>query len=408
MPRSIPLEYAAEDMQASARPLALLGTPVRTLTAPNRIAYQPMEGNDAEEDGAPSPATILRYEARAVGGAGLDVVEAVAVTPGGRARARQLLLCDTTRAGFERLIARYRAKNRETPLLVQLTHSGRFAREPVSPYRLDDAGARLLEDDDMERLRDAFVCAARLVIECGADGIDFKHCHGYLAGALLGPANRARPGWHHGGETLAERTRFLVGTLRAMREVVPGDRFLVMVRLSAYEGIVGGFGSRGPETAEEDQRATELRALASLLAEEGVRLVGASAGVPELTPHLVRQTNKQPEGFEPLQRYAAVIREASGLPVVGSGYSYLRAGNNRLPGDDAREKNLVTRGGRAVRRRRVDFVGIGRQALADPRFATLLLSGRADEIRWDTACNRCAVALRTGRPARCATYDPVG
>lgn len=406
MPRTIPLAYDADDLAALASPLVLLESAGHTLTASNRIAYQPMEGNDAEADGAPSPATLARYEARAAGGAGLDIVEAVAVTPGGRARASQLLLTDATRAAFERLVAAYRAKNASTPLLVQLTHSGRFAREPVSPYAIEDGEARLLQDGDLERVREAFVRAARLVFECGADGIDFKHCHGYLGGALLGPANRARKGWRYGGESLAERTRFLVETLRAMREVVPTDRFLCMVRLSAYEGTVGGFGSLGPDTAEEDESAEELRALAEILVREGVRLIGASAGVPELTPHLVRQTNKQPGGFRRLQHYAAVLRQASGLPVVGSGYSYLRAGNNRLPGDDPREKNLVTLGGRAVREGRADFVGIGRQALADPRFATLLLSGRADEIHWDTACNRCAVALRTGHPARCATYDP--
>ncbi len=184
MPRTIPLAYDADDLAALASPLVLLESAGHTLTASNRIAYQPMEGNDAEADGAPSPATLARYEARAAGGAGLDIVEAVAVTPGGRARASQLLLTDATRAAFERLVAAYRAKNASTPLLVQLTHSGRFAREPVSPYAIEDGEARLLQDGDLERVREAFVRAARLVFECGADGIDFKHCHGYLGGAL--------------------------------------------------------------------------------------------------------------------------------------------------------------------------------------------------------------------------------
>ena len=94
--------------------------------------------------------------------------------------------------------------------------------------------------------------------------------------------------------------------------------------------------------------------------------------------------------------------------MVGSGYSYARSGKNRLPGTDPRKKNIVTLGGRAIREGRVDLIGIGRQSLADPRFAKKLLSGDADEINWDTSCNRCAIAMRSGIPAACATHDPEG
>ncbi len=123
-------------------------------------------------------------------------------------------------------------------------------------------------------------------------------------------------------------------------------------------------------------------------------LINQSSGVPEITPHLVRQTNEDPSGFAHHQDRAAIIRQTVNVPVVGSGYSYARSGKNRLPGDDPREKNIVT------------LIGIGRQSLADPRFARKLLSGNADEINWDTSCNRCAIAMRSGIPAACATHDP--
>ena len=68
----------------------------------------------------------------------------------------------------------------------------------------------------------------------------------------------------------------------------------------------------------------------------------------------------------------------------------------------------MTLGGRAVREGRVDMIGIGRQSLADPRFAAKLLAGDAESIQWDTSCNRCAIAMRSGIPAACATHDPEG
>ena len=400
-------ELDPRDVAALAEEYVLLDGGEKRLVAPNRIVYQPMEAGDAGADGGPTARTLDRYRARARGRAGIDFVEALAVSPEGRAREDQLVLAPDTRAGFQELVTTYRRLNDETPLLFQLTHSGRFAAKPVTPYPLQEGRARLLVDDDMARIQDDLVRATRLAAEVGADGIDFKHCHGYLCGAMLGPANVDRRDWSWGGESLAARTRFLTETLARMRAEVSDRRFLYTVRLSAFEGIPGGFGSRDATSAEADETLAELTALVRILEQAGVALINQSAGVPEITPLLVRQTNENPLAFFDHQRYAEAIKRVVGVPVVGSGYSYPAAGKNRLPGDDASARSLVTLGGRAVRDGRVDFVGIGRQSLADPEFAKkLLVDGRADEIHWDTACSRCAIMLRTGPDVGCVTFDP--
>lgn len=398
-------EYDPTDLEALARPLVLLETRARRVVAPNRIVYQPMEGNDAKPGGGPSALTLLRYLERANGFAGVDIVEALAVSPEGKARENQLVLCEGTRRGFDRLVRKYRGANEETPLLFQLTHSGRFAADPVTPYPLANGSARPLTDADMDHIQRDFVTATRIAFRCGADGIDFKHCHGYLCGALLGPANHARESWSWGGRTLEERTRFLTETLARMMAEVPPDRFLYMVRISAFEGIPGGFGSKDATSMEEDEAFTELRALARILEKTGVHVINQSSGVPEITPDLVRQTNANPEGFLVHQERAAIIKEAVSVPVIGSGYSYPKDGRNKLPGE-GEGKDIVTLGGRAIRAGRVDMIGIGRQCLADPYFARKLLSGHSGSIRWDTSCNRCAVALRSGIPAGCVVHDP--
>jgi 2,4-dienoyl-CoA reductase-like NADH-dependent reductase (Old Yellow Enzyme family) len=392
------------DAEALAQPLELLRSDRKHLVAPNRIVYQPMEGNDAEADGAPSLATLARYLERANGFAGIDHVEALAVAPEGRARGRQLVLWEPTRKAFAALVKRYRGANRETPLIFQLTHSGRFAWRPVTPYPIE-TDARLLGDRDLARIQRRVVDATRFAYECGADGVDFKHCHGYLFGALLGPANRRRTGWSWGGETLAERGRFCLETLERCFDVAPPERFLYEVRLSAFEGIPGGFGSRDAKSAEEDESLAELRALARMLEKAGVRLINQSAGVPELTPLLVRQTDDHPLGFFDHQRYAAALKEAVDVPVVGSGYSYLKTGKNKLPGE-RETKHVIALGGGAIRDGRADLVGFGRQSLSEPYFARKLLAGKLETIRWDTSCNRCAISLRSGIHAGCVTFDP--
>ena len=399
-------EYREQDLAALAAPLTILDTPARRLVAQNRIVYQPMEANDAAPGGAPGEATLLRYRARAEGGAGIDFVEALAVSRGGKARGNQLLFVEENRGAFERLVEDYRRISPSTVLLFQLTHSGRFAERPVTAYPVAGESVALLTDDDLRRIADDTVRATRLAFECGADGIDFKHCHGYLFGQLLGPANGPRANWSFGGETVEERARFFTETMARMRATVPLDRFLVTVRISAFEGIPGGFGSRDPTSDTEDPGHTELIAFSRIMEREGVGLVNQSSGVPEITPLLVRQTNENAAAFFDHQIRADVIKRAVGIPVIGSGYSYPKAGKNRLPGDDPKEKSFVSLAGRALREGRVDFVGIGRQSLSDPGFARKLLTGRFDEIRWDTSCNKCAVSLRSGIEAGCVTYDP--
>ncbi|MBR4333937.1 MAG: flavin oxidoreductase/NADH oxidase, partial [Clostridia bacterium] len=62
--------------------------------AANRIAFQPMEGTDGTEDGAPGALTRRRYLRFAQGGPGLIWFEAVATVPEARASAHQLMLTE--------------------------------------------------------------------------------------------------------------------------------------------------------------------------------------------------------------------------------------------------------------------------------------------------------------------------
>ena len=60
-------EFDPADLAALSRPFPLILSGAKTLIAPNRIVYQPMEGNDADEKGGPSALTLRRY-VEALGG----------------------------------------------------------------------------------------------------------------------------------------------------------------------------------------------------------------------------------------------------------------------------------------------------------------------------------------------------
>src|SRR5262249_17664188 len=196
--------------------------------AGNRFAWLPMEGWDGPADGRPSDLTRRRWRRFGLSGAKLIWGgEAVAVRHDGRANPNQLVLNEETLteiAGLrDVLLTAHREQfGRTDDLLIglQLTHSGRFARpnakdraEPRILYRhpyLDSRfgvrdDAALLSDDEIARLIDDFIQAARLARAAGFAFVDIKHCHGYLGHEFLSAV--ARPGRY--GGSLENRTRFL-------------------------------------------------------------------------------------------------------------------------------------------------------------------------------------------------------
>ena len=83
---------------------------------------------------------------------------------------------------------------------LQLTHSGRFCKpndntkfESIIAYHhplLDGkfgypSDRPVISDDEIKRLIDDYVIAAKRAAQCGFDFVDIKHCHGYLGHEFL-------------------------------------------------------------------------------------------------------------------------------------------------------------------------------------------------------------------------------
>src|SRR5207244_5227865 len=164
---------------------------------------------DGEPDGRPGELTFRRYVRFGAGGAKIIWGEAGAVVEDGRASPRQIVLNESTKADFARMVAQCRAAHRaasgdDSDLLfgLQLTHSGRYSyrgsiiatHDPllVGRYKVT-AETPLVTDDELKRLVDDYVAAARLAAEVGFDFVDVKQCHRYLLNELLGARNRPGP-----------------------------------------------------------------------------------------------------------------------------------------------------------------------------------------------------------------------
>ena len=443
------LPIGAEDVveRAPGSPLALPAD-VGAKTIGNRFVIHPMEGWDAERDGAPSD--LVRRRWRNFGRSGAKCIwggEAMAVSPDSRANPRQLLIQPSTEDALkslheELLETHYREFGTTADLLTgfQLTHSGRFARPDASgpmpqilyrhPFLDEKLGLAddypVLSDDQVRRTVALFIRAAGIAERCGADFVDIKHCHGYLGHEFLGAVTRPGP---YGG-SFENRTRFL-------REVVDGIRSTtarldIGVRISAFdfvpflpdpgrsEGTRLGpgipcdfsgslpyrhaFGGRPDNPIEYD--LIDTKRFLGLLRRLDIRLVNVSAGSPYYNPHIQRPALFPPsDGYQPpedplvgcsrqIEAAAELKAEFPDLFVIGTGYSYLQ---EYLP----HVAQWVVRTGRA------DAVGLGRMVLAYPTLPRdTLRYGRLEKKRICRTFSDCTTGPRNGMVSGCYPLDP--
>jgi 2,4-dienoyl-CoA reductase-like NADH-dependent reductase (Old Yellow Enzyme family) len=436
---SIPLE---SEIRESLKPVQ-----VGPRRAGNRFVIHPMEGCDGTLDGKPDEITYHRWGRFARGGAKILWGEACAVVPEGRANARQLLFSPGNADSLKRLIDFARREHATSCgtaddflIGLQLTHSGRFAfptpsvltRDPViDPFarvgkeRRPFDGAPMT-DDELDRLQDAYLAAARISKDAGCDFVDVKQCHRYLLSEMLGA--RTRPGKY--GGSLENRTRFMRTLLGRIRSEV-GKDLLLATRMNVFDSVpfvkdpttgVGvpvpiptpyenAFGVRPENPLEPDLREPLLAI--RLYRDAGLHLLNVSAGCPYYNPHFLRPADTPPpDGYQMPEsgligvdrhfRMAAEIQRAfPDLLVAGGGYSYLRE-----YAAEAGEANL--------RSGRISLVGLGRGAIAYPDWVKDLHSkGRLEKLKACITVSYCTTLMRSKNnelgqyAAGCVPRDPV-
>ncbi|MBZ0291585.1 MAG: NADH:flavin oxidoreductase, partial [Anaerolineae bacterium] len=428
------LDFDTELQTAPESPLAQPYT-VHNFTIGNRWCVLPMEGWDGTPDGHPSELTVRRWERFGLSGAKLIWGgEAVAVRHDGRANPNQLRLdVDTLQSigGLrETLIKTHEAHYGSSDDLfigLQLTHSGRFCRpndkkrlEPATLYRhplLDPKfgihdDSTLMSDDDIDRLIEDFIRAAKQVQQLGFQFVDVKHCHGYLGHEFLSAMDREGK---YGG-SFENRTRFLRNIVEGIRTEAPGLH--IGVRLSAFDWIPFKPGDDGTGQAEQYENGnypyafggdgtgtgidlSEPSRFLSLLEELGIKLVCITGGSPYYVPHIQRPALFPPsDGYQPpedplagvarqIQATASLKAQHPDLLIVGSGYSYLQ---EWLP--------YVAQ--HAVGHGLTDFVGVGRMVLAYPDLPADVLAG--NKLKRKLFCRTfsdCTTAPRNGLVSGC-------
>jgi 2,4-dienoyl-CoA reductase (NADPH2) len=346
-------------------------------SARNRVVFGAHETNLARRR-AISDRHVGYYRRRAVGGAGVIVVEDASVHDSDWPYERAPLWTDCA-DGWTAVAAACRAEG--ALVLAGLNHAGSqgssaYSQRPLwAPGRVPDVATRevpqAMEPEEIEAVVEGFADAAEAAVAAGCDGVDVNAGQFSLVRQFLSGLTNMR-----GDEWGADRTLFARRVLEAVRHAV-GPEAVVALRLSADElapwaGIVPAAG------------AEIAASLADLV--DAVTVVRGSI----FTAAATRPDGHAEPGFN--LGLAAEVRAAVaggvGVGVEGTGGRAAIIAQGSIV-DVAMAEAAVRDGG-------ADLVEMTRAQIADPDLVAKLAAGEPGRIRPCILCNqKCQV--RDGR-----------
>jgi len=340
-----------QTIEGTGTAAASLFTPlkIRDITLRNRIAVSPMCQYSAE-DGFATDWHLVHLGSRAVGGAGLVLMEATAVEPRGRiSPADTGIWKDEHIAPLSRITGFLRTHGAAPG--IQLAHAGRkastrppwqgggviapdaggwqtVAPSPV-PFHPGGPAPHELSAAEIGSIVDAFRAAARRACEAGFQVAEIHGAHGYLVHQFLSPLSNRRTDEYGGG--FEHRIRFAQEVIRAVRSAWP-EKMPLFLRISATDWAEGGWDL--DQSVELARRVREL----------GVDLIDCSSGGASPEQRIALGPGYQVPFAERIRREAGILTGAVGLITT------------------AEQAAEIVRCGQA------DVVLLARQFLRDPYF----------------------------------------
>ena len=342
---------------------------IKNVELRNRIAVSPM-CEYSSEDGFANDWHLVHLGSRAVGGAGLIITEATAVSPEGRITPGDLGIYKDEHIDKLKQITDF-IHAHGAVAGVQLAHAGRKASHQIpweggaqiplnqpaawetfapsavpfidieeAPLALDKAG--------IEQVKADFKAAAARALKAGFKVIELHGAHGYLIHEFLSPLSNKRTDEY--GCSFENRIRLLLEVIAAVKEVWPEDN-LWFVRISATDWTEGGWTS------------DESVALAAILKDKGIDLVDCSTGGNVATA-------KIPVGPGYQVQFAEAVRKAGILTgAVG------------MITEPAQADNIIQAG-------QADLVFLSREMLRDPYFPLRAAHELGAEVKWPVQYER--------------------
>lgn len=351
--------------------MSLLFTPfkIKNIELSNRIVVSPMCEYSAV-DGFANNWHLVHLGSRAVGGAGLVMMEATGVSPEARISIGDLGIWKDEHIEKLKEITDFIHANGSIAG-IQLAHAGRKASFDIpweNPLQLDQenggwatvsASAEPFNPTDktpialdlagIEKVKSNFKTATIRAIKAGFKVVEIHAAHGYLLHQFLSPISNKRTD-NYGGN-FENRGRLLIETVKTVQEVWPKENPL-FVRISATDWAEGGW------NAEEAIR------LSALLKEIGVDVIDTSSGGLTLAQQIALKPGYQVE-------FAAAIKKETGIATGAVG--------------------LITTAHQAetiLQNEEADLIFLAREFLRDPYFPLHAAFELGDDVKWPSQYER--------------------
>jgi 2,4-dienoyl-CoA reductase-like NADH-dependent reductase (Old Yellow Enzyme family) len=342
---------------------------IKSIEFKNRIVVSPM-CEYSSEDGFANDWHLVHLGSRAIGGAGLIITEASAVSSEGRITAGDLGIYKDEHITKLKQITDF-IEQHGAVAGIQLAHAGRKAShvEPwnggaqipsgekngwktVGPSAIPftDAEEAPLELDKagIDKVIADFKAATIRAIKAGFKVIELHGAHGYLINEFLSPLSNHRTDEY--GGSFENRIRLLLEIIAAVKEVWPEDHPL-FVRISATDWTEGGW------------TANDSIALAKILKDKGVDLVDCSSGGNAAGAKIPLKPGYQVE-FAEAVRKTGVLTGAVGLIT-----------------ESVQADEIIQTG-------QADMVFLARELLRDPYFPLRAAHELKHEVKWPVQYER--------------------
>jgi 2,4-dienoyl-CoA reductase-like NADH-dependent reductase (Old Yellow Enzyme family) len=342
---------------------------IRDIQLKNRIAVSPMCEYSAT-DGFANDWHLVHLGSRAVGGAGLIIMEATAVSPEGRISPGDLGIWKDEQIDFLKRITSFIQSQGSVPG-IQLAHAGRKAShhvpwkgnksltaeegawQTVAPSAIAHTNGeplpKAMASEDIVKLKNDFAAATKRVLEAGFKVIELHAAHGYLFNEFLSPLSNIRTDEY--GGSFENRIKLLLEIATDTRKIM-GETLPLFVRISATDWVAGGW-------REEDSVQ-----LSNKLKEVGVDLIDCSSGgnSPEQKIPLVPMY--QVPFAEKIKKETTLLTGAVGLITTAT-----------------EAENILANG-------QADLIILARQFLRDPYFPLHAAKELGDDIAWPVQYDR--------------------
>lgn len=336
---------------------------LKSIAFKNRVVISPMCQYSAV-DGFASDWHLVHLGSRAVGGAGLIIQEATAVSPEGRITPADLGLYHSGHLEKLQQITSF-IRQQGAVAGIQLAHAGRKAccAEPwkggkqihpanggwitvapsAIPFYPEDEAPKSLDIAGIQKVIADFKLSASRAFKAGYQLLDIHAAHGYLVHQFLSPVSNKRTDDY--GGSFENRIRLLLEIIEAVQTVWPDDLPL-FVRISATDWVEGGW------------NPAEAVKLATILKQRRVDLIDCSSG--GLLPDV-----KIPVGPGFQVTFAEQIRRETGM--LTSAVGLITAANQA--------EEILERGA-------ADLIMFGRESLREPYFPLKGAAELKEEITW--------------------------